>query len=340
LAALPAPAQPLALESPNFRILSSPKDRKLAEKILTSLEHTRAALVTLKNLDWTPARPVSIYLPASRREFSRIARETYEEGLYQSGPRVDWLTLNPESAFPTDIAAHEYLHAVLAHRLPDLPPWLNEGLCEYFATLAFESQANQWRIVAGRPPGNRLAVLRRSSPWTRPRLEEIYRDTDAYAWAWAFTHRLAHDPAFPQHPFTWPATFRNPLPTDEFPLRRYAASAPPTVTLQLLDPATAQDLNQDAAQLFSLSSADTSADELFLRGLRLFDDGDPAAARPLLEQATRLRPTQSSWWLTLASVYAELNDSTQEKSAAQKALATATNQTERQAAQAHLSRLP
>ncbi len=345
VAALCGQSAPIALETPHFRIVAAAKDISFAEKIVLSLENTRSALASLNTISWQPTRPVFVYLPPTRREFSRIARQSYEQGLFTSGARFDWITLNPESSFPTEVAAHEYLHAVLHQILPDLPRWLTEGLCEYYATLTYESRRGETSLLVGRPPGHRLATLRRSSPWPRSRLEEIYRDTDAYAWAWAYTHRLAADPRFPvsltESPFAWPTNFMPPLPGDEFPPRRYPAPPPPSVTARLLDPATAQDLAEDARRTFLAGEVpDSAPEQIFLRALRLFDDGQAAAARPLLEEATRLRPTQSSWWLTLAATYAELREAELAKRAAQRALATAANQTERDAAQAQLARLP
>jgi tetratricopeptide (TPR) repeat protein len=86
-------------------------------------------------------------------------------------------------------------------------------------------------------------------------------------------------------------------------------------------------------------AAEDGAEELFLRGVRLADGGQPREAIVAMEEACRKRPEQSTWWLALAQAYQEVGRVEEARTAAERASATALNETEQAAARAFLKSL-
>jgi tetratricopeptide (TPR) repeat protein len=111
------------------------------------------------------------------------------------------------------------------------------------------------------------------------------------------------------------------------------------VELRALEIPLARDLAEQARQTLKPQSDSGAGEEYFLRGSRLLDEGEASGALPLLEQAVQLRPSQSSWWLTLAQARAELQQWEAARQAANQALKSAANETERKAAQAFAAML-
>lgn len=121
-------------------------------------------------------------------------------GYFQPGLEANYIVfpLNEKTtAVPTTVY-HEYVHFVVQNNLhhADIPPWLNEGLAEYFQTFRAEND----RVVLGeaQPPLVRLLESETLIPF------ETFFKTDRfalqnqgnhgrtlfYAQAWALTHYL------------------------------------------------------------------------------------------------------------------------------------------------------
>jgi tetratricopeptide (TPR) repeat protein len=329
-----------AAESPHFRIVASPRAANAAEKTLRRLETARAALMELHGRDWVAEGVLHVWLPESSRTFRRIVNMDYERGLFVSGPRLNWIAIDPDAAQPEELIVHEYLHAVLHRRYRDLPRWMEEGVCEYYATLRYITKSGQSMLETGIAPGNRLAVLRRSGGWDEKRLSGKEFPGEAYAWAWAHIHKALQDSelaALLENRST--RKWMQPRSDEEYKATLRPAPQPEQVDLRRLDAVTATELRALAAAAFETAPGEAPGEAKFLEGLRLLDDGQATAARPLLEEALRVSPSQSSWWLTLANAYGELKLIVLQREAARKALNTAVTDTEKKAAEAALTAL-
>lgn len=104
-----------------------------------------------------------------------------------------------------DLAAHEYAHQVLHSSGLRLPPWLNEGLAEFFSTIRITD--NDCELGAALPM--RMETLRHHA-WLpisdllaleQPSLGRKTRDEMAtfYAESWALTHMLVSSPDYAPH---------------------------------------------------------------------------------------------------------------------------------------------
>lgn len=328
-----------AAESPHFRIVAASRAggvvEKTAEKILRRLEIARAALIALHGENWVAEGVLHVWLPENSRAFRKIVDMDYERGIFVSGPRLNWIAIDPDAAQPDEIVVHEYLHAVLHKLYPQLPRWIEEGVCEYYAALRYVNKAGKTFLETGVAPGNRLLVLRRSGGWDVKRLAGKDFPAEAYAWAWAHIHlalrnqelgALLKDPAS--------VNWARPYAEEEFPATLRPAVAPPQFVIQRLDVARAAELRALAVAAFETSPGAAPGEALFLEGFRLLDDGKAAAARPLLEEALRASPSQSSWWLTLANAYSELNLRTLQREAINRAIHTSVTIAEKNAAKA------
>ncbi len=341
-----SPAVPAyALESPHFRIVAAPRAVRAAEKALQHLEKIRAALIELHGESWSAEGVLHVWLPEDRRQFRAAVREDYEQGVFLSGPRLNWIVIHPDAAKPEEVLTHEYLHAILHRNYRGLPRWIEEGVCEYYASLRLVTRKYRDYWEAGVPPGNRLAVLSRSEEFDVKRLSGRDFPPEAYAWAWAHIHLAARDADLPTllaalATKSTAMKWRMPSASAEFPARLWPATKPAPASPRRLTEHEALELRALAAEAFETLGGPPQGEAEFLEGVRLFDEGKTLDARPVIERAVRLRPAQSTWWLTLAYVYAELDLPFEFEGAIAKAFQTAANGTERSAAESLRRRYP
>src|SRR5690349_20330448 len=102
--------------------------------------------------------------------------------------------------FPT--AVHEYVHLVVQHLNLKFPPWLNEGLAEFYSTLRMQGD----KILLGAPVAGRLQAMLRekwvplativSAGHDSPYYNEKNRAGSLYNEGWALVHMMARSPAY------------------------------------------------------------------------------------------------------------------------------------------------
>lgn len=123
-------------------------------------------------------------------------------GYFQAGEDVNYITLSVgDRSNPYSTIFHEYVHFLLDANVgrTDLPPWLGEGLAEYYETLqVLEGQ----RVSLGTPPDGHLSLLRQNDlipfkTFLATDNSSLHRGGDDsrtlfYAQAWALTHYLLH----------------------------------------------------------------------------------------------------------------------------------------------------
>jgi hypothetical protein len=281
---------------------------------------------------WRTERPIVVWLPASEAEFRRVRTNSSEQGLFQSGVRRQWIVVNPSTPNILDVLSHEYIHAVLAEALPNLPTWLEEGICELYSTV----DRVPGGIRIGRPPHSRLDLLRRYGPAEPQALKAGSLDARGYATAWALVKQLESRGG------QWwrDADLSQPLPG------MATLAAVRTVKTKLaVTPSVPAALDADETnQLFAerdvalglAPAVPDAVNEEFLRGNRLLDEGLLEEAIPVLASACSKRPANSGWWLSLALAYRESGKESFAREAAAKALAVSINDQERQAARSFL----
>ncbi len=171
-------------------------------ELLSALGETREAL----DADLIPlpetALAVRALVERTEREFARFKRFETAKGLFQSGTEFDYLALVESHPELLRVARHEMVHRHLMRSSRELPQWLEEGLAEYYSTLA-RSGTN---VEAGREIAAHLRTLASSTWLTAGQLfrvsstEELERgslDVSVfYAQSWAMVHMLRTSPNF------------------------------------------------------------------------------------------------------------------------------------------------
>ena len=140
-------------------------------------------------------------------------------GFFQAGEGVNYITVSVSAidAKTYGTIIHEYVHYLIDtnFRKGGLPPWLNEGLAEYFETFEILDTPNGPAISLGKPPANHLGLLR-TNKLIQPKEffamdnRSLHRTGEGpralfYAQAWATVHYLINrdtrDPGNPENVF-------------------------------------------------------------------------------------------------------------------------------------------
>jgi tetratricopeptide (TPR) repeat protein len=124
-------------------------------------------------------------------------------GYFLASENVNYITLalRGGKTDPFHTIFHEYLHFLLKSRAGknDLPPWLSEGLAQYFETLEVTTDG---RVVIGTAPQGRVSTLRRGELIPESEFFSIARTAVQsgggvprsvfYAQSWLVVHYLLH----------------------------------------------------------------------------------------------------------------------------------------------------
>ncbi len=150
------------VRTPHVRVLSdagSDRAARLAEvleRLHEQAERTAPSLVVQADRSRTAfafgsGDAFRAYLPTVG------GRPEEDAGLFQPTPTGGFLLLEPGPADAIDaVALHEYTHALLRESVPSAPPWLHEGLAQYFSTL----RVHDADVRVGEPMPEAIAWLR------------------------------------------------------------------------------------------------------------------------------------------------------------------------------------
>lgn len=315
-----------ALQSEHFVFFSNPRNQKVAEKSLLHLEQLRAALITLHGENWIAPKPLYVWLPDHSTEWLKIAIQPQEQGLFFSGERSNWIIVNPATGAFNEVLSHEYVHAVLHRTIPNLPTWFEEGICEFYSTLAVRGRD----FAVGVPPVRRLREL---SDVSTIKIADFASGID-YARAWAAAYRIF--PGWrPGDPF--PAS----VPVGPFPpVKHRLTTVPATGPFTLLTRDATNAIARELALLIpSYKNPLADIDSELISASRLADQGDPAAI-PMLERICPLTSGNHSCWYTLAFAALEANQPERARPALEQARRTALTPSEAKAVDNLATRLP
>ncbi|MCW5980908.1 MAG: hypothetical protein KIT09_22700 [Bryobacteraceae bacterium] len=219
LAALPAAAAWLRLESPHFELYTDAGE-KAGRRTLLSLEQIRHAFHDLRGDPREPPLPTRIYLFASERDFGVYRPSRSVKGFYQGGPERNDIVLLDGEAWRR-IAYHEYIHLALNHTSARLPKWFEEGLAEFYSTV----EPLRDRLIAGKPIASHIRTLAASQWLDAGALAAIGRDAKVYddhervgvfyAQSWALVHMLHFAPKYRERLADYAARIADGAPAGE-----------------------------------------------------------------------------------------------------------------------------
>lgn len=189
LAAMPLGARWWKAEEP-MRAVVSEAGEKQAREVLAGLEVAHRVFSQLLPRGKHAPLPVVAYqLSGARFRAVRTNEET--AGFYQGGPDRDSIVL--EIGRPGRILFHEYTHLALHHGTGPLPSWLEEGLAEFYSTVAVAGV----RVRVGAPIPEHLSQLlvtawMNAADLSRARTGDRHGTPTPvfYSQAWALVHML------------------------------------------------------------------------------------------------------------------------------------------------------
>jgi tetratricopeptide (TPR) repeat protein len=171
---------------------------KTALSVYREMRRTEQALASLISPLPRSAPAVRVFVFGGAREFAQYKKGSATKGMYQSGPERDYILLLGTSEDTFRASRHEYAHLFLNHTAGRIPQWLEEGLAEFYSTLAWEGGL----LRVGRVIPSHIQLLQ-LQPWIEEevfpqsrQVLEAHLDASAtgvyYAQAWALTHYLLH----------------------------------------------------------------------------------------------------------------------------------------------------
>ncbi len=197
------------VRSPHFLVVGDDGDKK-ARHIAQQFEQLRAAFhSSFPAFRVDLGQPILIVAVKSEEEMKEWLPQYWEEkshfhpsGVYISTPERDFVVfrMDPAGEDPYHTLCHEYAHALLHLNFRTLPPWLNEGLAEFFGNCS----VGEKEVRVGQIDRNHLRTLSENqllplSELFRALQDSVYynEENDAslfYAESWAFVHYLILDP--------------------------------------------------------------------------------------------------------------------------------------------------
>ncbi len=191
------------VKSQHFEVYSHSGDRD-ARNALEWLERLRAffiqAGVTKLGGDLDGRGSVRVIGFASAAEYVGFRPHPNADAYFLSGEARDYLVLPELRPQDFGMAAHEYAHLALRSLDVRLPPWLAEGIAEFFSTVRIrDTECSIGGDVSGRE------IVLRQNTWVpltilfsakSPMQSERARTSLFYAESWAVTDMLIFSPEY------------------------------------------------------------------------------------------------------------------------------------------------
>lgn len=200
LCATAAPAWRLTSNN-HFQLYSETSDER-ARTILGWFEQLHAFFDQEGGGGKSISAPVKVMVFSSEAAYQPYRLRTAADAYYVGSKGQDYIVMSGGDPDTFALAAHEYAHLALRDWGLRLPPWLKEGLAEYFATLRIGDHT----VEIGGPRLGRMQTLRRRtwmpladltavSDEDQARLERDRTDL-FYAESWALSEMLVLSPDY------------------------------------------------------------------------------------------------------------------------------------------------
>lgn len=187
-----------AARSPRFEVFSTGSPDRAA-KALEMFEDVHAFFTSYLSLPAPTRLPTRVLIFSTDAEYAPYRVNESADAFYQPSRERDYIVMKSFGRDAFRIVAHEYAHAALGLKGADLPPWLGEGLAEFFSSVELRGQSARLGLV----PDGRVQALRKGNRMSVPQLLDVRRDSREYnerdhagmfyAESWALTHMLYTD---------------------------------------------------------------------------------------------------------------------------------------------------
>lgn len=140
--------------------LYSQGDDATARSTLAWFEQLRAFYIQKTGLSPESLPPVRVIGFRSAREYQPYRLQPASDAHYSATASLDYIVLYGLGSSEFTVAAHEYAHSVLHAAGLKLPPWLSEGLAEFFSTVRINERGS---TLGGDLPARSQALERQPS---------------------------------------------------------------------------------------------------------------------------------------------------------------------------------
>jgi hypothetical protein len=191
----------LGYSTPHFTVLAKGHQ----EQGRTVLERLEMARQFFEKTGWARhdgAPAVQLLAFYADKEFESYRPHESAYAFYQRGRTGDYIVMRDLEPEHYSVAIHEYTHSVVEHAGLNLPPWLNEGLADFYSTL----ECRQAKVLLGVAPQGRDLILqnRHWMDWAAltavdensPYYQQPEKMLLFYSQSWAMVHMLAMEPAY------------------------------------------------------------------------------------------------------------------------------------------------
>jgi tetratricopeptide (TPR) repeat protein len=194
-----------SIQSKNFFLVGNASERDI-RKVAVQLEQFREVFTRLFNrVNLKALAPIKVIVfrdDAAYRPYKPVyqGQPAAVSGYFQSGEDLNYITLTAmwRNQNPYAVIFHELAHVYTLANARALPPWLGEGLAEYYST--FEVTDGDKKVWLGKAIAEHVRLLRERRFMPLAQLFSVnhssaeYNERDKktvfYAQAWALVHYL------------------------------------------------------------------------------------------------------------------------------------------------------
>jgi tetratricopeptide (TPR) repeat protein len=193
------------VRAPHFVVISNSSNRQ-ARHVAAGFERMRAVFHNkFPKARVDASSPIIVLAVKDRKSFQALEPQAYLAkgqldltGLFLRTPEKNYvlMRLDVEGEHPYATIYHEYTHFITSHDQQWMPPWLNEGLAEFYQTTEIKDK----EVQLGRPSVENILILRQnkllplatlfSVDRNSPYYHEENKASMFYAESWALTHYL------------------------------------------------------------------------------------------------------------------------------------------------------
>ncbi len=157
LSALPGKKETwIELRTPHLTVFSA-ASRSNTRLLARNLEQLRKVLGSFAGFDLRSPVPTYVYLFVSERKLDRYkpfhdGRPAAINGFLLRRDEASFIALHSDAPDLMGLVGHEYVHQVVGHNFKRLPPWVDEGLAEYYGTFLVDGE----KCLVGRTASTRV----------------------------------------------------------------------------------------------------------------------------------------------------------------------------------------
>lgn len=193
----------IELKTPHFTVFSA-ASRSNTRLVAGNLEQLRQVLGGFAGFDLRSPVPTYVYIFVSEgklRGYKPLhdGRPTAINGFLLRRDEGSFIALHSDAPDLAGLVGHEYVHDVVGHNFKRLPPWVEEGLAEYYGTFLADGR----KCLVGRTDGEHLRWLMQNRliplgdlfavGHGSPEYNEGSQRGGFYAESWALVHYLLND---------------------------------------------------------------------------------------------------------------------------------------------------